>query len=93
MVGQRSDRALYHPAFTLRYFPTNKPTKIRIAVGNKLSKKATERNQFKRRVREIWRVLAIPPQFAITLYPKPVALTLTFAELKIALNKITAPLR
>jgi len=90
MVGQRSDRILYHPAFTLKYFSTNKTVKLKIAIGNKLSKKSTERNQFKRRVKEIWRTLNIPPQLAITLYPKSIALTLTFTELKTALNKLTA---
>ena len=93
MVGPHSDRAIYHPAFTLRYTPTAKPAPLRVAVGNRLSKKATVRNQFKRRVREIWRTLAIPSNIAATLYPKPPALTMTFAELKAALTKLTSPLR
>ena len=66
---------------------------LRIVVGTKLSKKATVRNQLKRRVREIWRQLAIPPNVRITLYAKQPALSIKFAELKLALVRLTASLK
>jgi len=83
------ERAIYHPALTLKYVKPSRRPGLRVVVGTKISKKATERNRLKRRLREIWRNLAIPANVAATLYTKPITLTLSFAELKAAVTKLT----
>jgi ribonuclease P protein component len=58
-------------------------------VGVKVSPKATQRNLLKRRLREIWRVMSIPSDVAVTLYTTKTTLGLSFAELKRVVAQLT----
>lgn len=69
------------PAFTLKYPPAREQTgKLRIVVSGKLTKRATQRNLIKRRLRHLWRVVGngLPPH----IYVKKAALNMSFSELK-----------
>ena len=93
MAGyHRFERVIYHPALTLKYVKPSLRPGLRTAVGTKVSPKATQRNLLKRRLREIWRSLPIPSGVAATIYVKPVALKMSFAELKTAVTKLVLPL-
>ncbi|MFH0912380.1 MAG: ribonuclease P protein component [Patescibacteria group bacterium] len=91
MLTRQPGRVIHHPAFTLRYSGARppRPVKLRVVVSTKLSKKATERNRLRRRVREIWRVLPVttlPP--VVTIYMKSLSLNMSFAELRMAITRI-----
>ncbi|MFA5967357.1 MAG: ribonuclease P protein component [Patescibacteria group bacterium] len=92
MAAYRSERVIHHPALTLKYIEPARRSGLRIVVGTKVSKKATERNQLKRRLREIWRSLPIVPNVAATFYTKSTVLPLSFAELKAVVTRLAAPL-
>lgn len=61
---------------------------LRIIVSNKVTKKATQRNLIKRRIKEIWRsMFDHKPHPAICVYIRKPALAMSFAELKTELAK------
>lgn len=93
MVAYHPERVIHHPALTLKYLRPAKHPGLRVVVGGKVSRKATERNLLKRRLREIWRTLPIPPDVAATLYTKSATLNLSFAELTGAVTKLITSLK
>ena len=92
MAAYRSERVIHHSALTLKYVESAQHPGLRIVVGTKVSKKATERNQLKRRLKEIWRQLPVAPDVAVTLYTKTTTLLLSFAELKTVVTRLASPL-
>jgi len=92
MVPYSPERVVHHPALTLKYVRPSRRPGLRVVVGVRVSKKATERNLLKRRLREIWRQLPIPLDVAATFYTKQITLKLSFSELQTAVVKLTYPL-
>jgi ribonuclease P protein component len=87
-MAYHSERVIHHPALTLKYLRPSRHPSLRVVVGVKVSPKATQRNLLKRRLREIWRVIPIPSDVAVTLYTTKATLGLSFAELKRAVVQL-----
>jgi ribonuclease P protein component len=79
---------IYQPAFSVKPldFRTSKMGRLRIVVSAKVSKKATERNLMRRRIKEIWRLLS--PKTAVCIYVRKPALLMSFAQIKNELTRI-----
>ena len=92
MATERLERVIHHPALTLKYIKPARYAGLRVVVGTKVSKKATERNRLKRQLREIWRKLPVASDVAATLYTKSSTLSLSFAELTAVVTRLATPL-
>lgn len=92
MAPYLPERVVHHPALTLKYVVPSRRPGLRVVVGVKVSKKATERNLLKRRLKEIWRKLSLPPDVAATFYTKADTLKLSFTELATIVTKLTSAL-
>jgi len=79
---------MYQPAFSVKSLDprVSKKSQLRVVVSVKVSKKATERNLIKRRIKEVWRVVS--PKRAVCVYVKKPALLLSFAEIKAELTRL-----
>ena len=76
-------------------FPTSSqnPPHFFFIVSTKISKKATERNLIKRRLRAIVRELSIPSQIFAAFFCKKKILGKTYAELKKEVENVIKQLR
>lgn len=92
MVVKGYERVIHHPALTLKYIRPHRRPGLRVVVGIKTAKQATKRNLLKRRLREIWRQLAIPKDVSAILYTKAAILKLSFAELRAIVAKLSISL-
>ena len=89
------ERVIHHPVLTLRYFKntSRRPVApLRVVVSSKVAKKATVRNLIRRRIREIWRQLPVPPNLSVALYTKTAILDKSFAELKAIITHLSKQL-
>ncbi|MBU1083335.1 ribonuclease P protein component [Patescibacteria group bacterium] len=78
--------AIYQPAFSVK--PLNLRTsraRLRVVVSGKISKKATERNLIRRRVKDAWRLIS--SEEAVCIYVKKPALSMSFAQIKAELSQ------
>lgn len=96
MPKKYPERVIYHQVLTLRYFKINTSTfpnkKLRVIISSKIAKKATDRNLVRRRIKEVWRQLPIPPDIAVTIYTKATILNQSFAEINNILTGIARQL-
>ena len=76
------ERVIHHPALTLKYVRPARRPGLRVVVGVKTASKATQRNLLKRRLREVWRAAAVPPDVMATIYTSKATLDLSFTDLK-----------
>jgi ribonuclease P protein component len=76
-------RVVFGPFFTLRFRPSQTPTKVGFVASTKLFKTAVERNRAKRRMREALRALKSdwPKHMDLLFILKPETKTLEFASL------------
>ncbi len=88
-------RSFFLPQFVFRYKKNNEPkSRITFVVSNRVSKKAVERNQLKRRLRNASKELLekLTEKHDVVIIAKPSSLKLTFPEIKkqlqFALDKI-----
>ena len=88
MVKNQGPQSVKTPAFILKYPSGVKlQDEPRVIVSTKISKQATQRNRIKRRLKEAWRSLSgvqVPPP---CIYVRKVALGMSFAQLKMELEK------
>ncbi|HEU0051315.1 MAG TPA: ribonuclease P protein component [Patescibacteria group bacterium] len=81
-------RAVFGPLFTLRFRPSQTPTKIGFVASAKIFKTAVSRNRAKRRLREATRGLKPdwPKQMDLLFVLKPGVLTAEFPDLVAAMK-------
>ena len=72
--------AVFAPFFTLRFRPSQQPTKVGFVASAKVFKTAVARNRVKRRMREVLRLLKAewPLKFDLLFVLKPEILTSDF---------------
>lgn len=88
MVRNQRSQSTKSPVFTLKY-----PSGVklqggpRVIISTKISKKATQRNRIRRRLKEAWRSLSgahVSPPY---IYVRKMALGMSFVQLKRELEK------
>ncbi|OGB74264.1 hypothetical protein A2V68_00670 [candidate division Kazan bacterium RBG_13_50_9] len=82
MVRAPEPAAAHTAAFTIKHtHPAHPLGRPRVIVSTKVTKRATQRNLIKRRLRELWRELGKDHQ-SPHIYVKKAALAMSFAELR-----------
>jgi ribonuclease P protein component len=87
---RRRGKSFFSPYFRLSYHQNQLArSRYAVAVGIRVSKKATERNRLKRRVREAVRVRlgSLKPGYDIVFSLRPAAMDATGAQMRLAVHE------